>query len=77
VQGLHHVRECIERHAPDLVIGSSFERSVCTGRAFVGLIPPLRGKVRLAHQPLAGVGGALHFTEEVLNACMEHKPAVQ
>jgi nitrogenase molybdenum-iron protein alpha/beta subunit len=77
VQGLHHVRECIERHAPDLVIGSSFERSVCTGRAFVGLIPPLRGKVRLAHQPLAGVGGALHFTEEVLNACMEHKPAVR
>jgi len=77
VQGLHHVRECIGRHAPDLVIGSSFERSVSAGSAFVGLIPPLRGKVRLAHQPLAGVSGTLHFTEEVLNACMEHKPVVQ
>ncbi len=77
VQGLHQVRECIEHHVPDLVIGSSFERSVCTGRAFVGMIPPLRGKVRLAHPPLAGVGGTLHFAEEVLNACMEHKPAVR
>jgi nitrogenase molybdenum-iron protein alpha/beta subunit len=76
VQGLHQVRECIERLTPDLVIGSSFERSVSTGRAFVGMTPPFRGRVRLTHQPLAGVGGALHFTEEVLNACIEHKPAV-
>ena len=49
--------------APDLVIGSSFERSLCADRAFVGIIPPLRGQVRLAHPPLAGTGGTLHFVE--------------
>ncbi len=75
IAGLSEARACIEQHTPDLVIGSSFERSVCNGRAFVGITPPLRGRVRLVHQPLAGIGGTLHFTEEVLNACMDRKPA--
>jgi nitrogenase molybdenum-iron protein alpha/beta subunit len=75
VQGLRHVKECIEKYAPDLVLGSSFERAICTERAWVGIIPPLRETVRLSHQPLAGVSGALYFTENVLNACREHTPA--
>ncbi|MCX6688712.1 MAG: oxidoreductase [Methanoregula sp.] len=75
IAGLSEARACIEQHTPDLVIGSSFERSVCNGRAFVGITPPLRSRVRLVHQPLAGIGGTLHFTEEVLNACMDRKPA--
>lgn len=76
VSGLTQARECIERYAPDLVIGSSFERSVSRDRAFVGIIPPLRERVRLAAHPLAGTGGTLYFTEEVLNACMDRKPAI-
>jgi nitrogenase molybdenum-iron protein alpha/beta subunit len=74
VTELGAVRTHIQQSAPDLVIGSSFERSVSNGRAFVGLIPPLREKVRLSHQPVAGIGGTLHFIESVLNACRDHKP---
>jgi nitrogenase molybdenum-iron protein alpha/beta subunit len=65
-----HIRQC----SPDLVIGSSFERSVSNGRAFVGIIPPLRGKVRLAPEPVAGIGGTLHLIGDVLNACRDRKP---
>lgn len=73
VSGLGRVREQITRTNPDLVIGSSFERSVAGDRAFVGILPPLREKVRLCSPPLAGIGGTLHFIEEVLNACMDKK----
>ena len=74
VTELAAVRSHIQQCAPDLVIGSSFERSVSDGRAFVGMIPPLREKVRLAHPPVAGIGGMLHFIEDVLNACRDRKP---
>ena len=69
--GLEQVSRKIAEVSPDLVIGSSFERSVIGDRAFVGIIPPLRGRVRLAHTPLAGTGGTLHMVEDVLNACMD------
>jgi nitrogenase molybdenum-iron protein alpha/beta subunit len=75
ITGLEQVSREIGQAAPDLVIGSSFERSVSGDRAFVGIIPPLRGSVRLSHPPLAGIGGTLHFIESVLNACMDKKPA--
>jgi nitrogenase molybdenum-iron protein alpha/beta subunit len=71
--GLEQVAEKIAEVSPDLVIGSSFEQSVSGDRTFVGIIPPLRGRVRLAHPPLAGTGGTLHFVENVLNACMDKK----
>lgn len=67
------VRQMIEAADPDLVLGSSFERSVAGDRAFVGLIPPLREKVRLAPRPVAGINGTLSFMEDVLNACMDRK----
>lgn len=70
---LSEVRDIIQIHRPDLVIGSSFERSVSGNAAFVGLIPPLRGKVRLYPVPLAGISGALSFVEQVLNACIDAK----
>jgi nitrogenase molybdenum-iron protein alpha/beta subunit len=68
----HAVRAMIDAANPDLVLGSSFERSVAGSRAFVGIIPPLRGEVRLASRPLAGINGSLSFMEEVLNACMDY-----
>jgi nitrogenase molybdenum-iron protein alpha/beta subunit len=71
--GLSQVRTLIETANPDLVLGSSFERSICRNRAFVGLIPPLRGDVRLAPRPLAGINGTLSFMEDVLNTCMDVK----
>ncbi len=73
VTDLSDVQELIRRSEPDLVIGSSFERSVKGTAAFVGLTPPLRGRVRLFSRPLAGTGGTLLFVEEVLNACMDRR----
>lgn len=58
---------------PDLVIGSSFERSAWPGAAFVGLTPPLRGRILLRSRCLAGIEGTLSFMEEVLNACMDRR----
>jgi nitrogenase molybdenum-iron protein alpha/beta subunit len=74
VTELSKVRAHIQQCRPDLVVGSSFERSVSDGRAFVGLIPPLREKVRLSHLPFVGIGGTLHFLESVLNTCRDRKP---
>jgi nitrogenase molybdenum-iron protein alpha/beta subunit len=71
VTGLTQVKTIIGQHNPDLVLGSSFERSVSGNRAFYGITPPLRGVVRLAPVPLAGVNGTLFFMEQVLNACMD------
>jgi nitrogenase molybdenum-iron protein alpha/beta subunit len=71
--GLLQVTSLIESTDPDLVLGSSFERSVSGNRGFVGLIPPLRGEVRLAPRPLAGINGTLSFMEDVLNTCMDAK----
>jgi nitrogenase molybdenum-iron protein alpha/beta subunit len=58
---------------PDLIAGSSFERSAWPGAAFVGLTPPLRGRILLRSRCLAGIEGTLSFMEEVLNACMDRR----
>jgi nitrogenase molybdenum-iron protein alpha/beta subunit len=73
VSGLSQVRDLIRAHQPDLVIGSSFERSAGQKASFVGIIPPLRGSVRLYPAPLAGINGTLSFIEHVLNACLDRK----
>jgi len=73
INGINEVQDAISKVNPDLIIGSSFERSIIKNTAFVGIIPPLRGKVRLTHPPLVGISGTLFFTEEVLNACMDKK----
>jgi len=77
VTGQKEAKTLIGLHNPDLVLGSSFERSVSGSRAFYGITPPLRGTVRLAPIPLAGVNGMLFFMEQVLNACMDHSRIVQ
>ena len=61
----------LNRDEPELIIGSSFERSLKKRSAFVPLTHPLRGTVRLAARPIAGIEGALSFMESVLNACMD------
>lgn len=71
--GLGQAQAVIDNTDPDLVLGSSFERSVSGNRGFVGLIPPLRGEVLLAPRPLAGINGTLSFMEDVLNTCMDAK----
>nr|WP_320161760.1 nitrogenase component 1 [uncultured Methanoregula sp.] len=74
VTGMGQVRNLIASHDPDLVIGSSFERAVSPGRAFAGMTPPLRGEIRLAPRPLAGINGSLSFVEQVLNAVLDTRP---
>jgi len=71
VQGFSEVKELIRHYNPDLIIGSSFERSVDPKRPFVGLTPPVRGTIRLAPHAVAGISGSLSFVEDVLNACMD------
>jgi hypothetical protein len=65
------INEFLSAEKPDLVVGSSFERSACPGAAFVGITPPLRGRVLLRSRALAGIEGTLSFMEEALNACMD------
>ncbi|MFA4875952.1 MAG: nitrogenase component 1 [Methanoregula sp.] len=71
VTGMGRVRELIQSHDPDLVIGSSFERSLAPARAFALITPPMRGEIRLAPRPLAGINGTLSFVEQVLNAVLD------
>lgn len=73
VTSLAIIESAIREHAPDLVLGSTFERSVAGDAAFVGLTPPIRGEFRLSSKPLAGTEGELSFMEDVLNACMDHQ----
>jgi len=74
VTGIDRVKSLIGQHDPDLVLGSSFERSVCGERAFTGITPPLRGTIRLAPTPFAGINGTLSLVEQVLNTCMDKRP---
>jgi len=76
VTGLNEAKKVIDTNNPDLVLGSSFERSVSGKRAFYGMTPPLRGEVRLAPVPVAGINGMLFFMEQVLNTCMDHSRGV-
>ena len=73
VTGLDEAGDILCRYNPDLVLGSSFERTVSGGRAFYGITPPLRGTVRLAPPSLAGINGTLSFLEHVMNACLDHR----
>ena len=65
------IAESLAGEKPDLILGSSFERSAWPDAAFVGLTPPLRGRVLLRSRCLAGIEGTLSLMEEVLNACMD------
>jgi nitrogenase molybdenum-iron protein alpha/beta subunit len=73
VQGFSRITSLIRQYNPDLIIGSSFERSVDSKRSFVGLTPPLRGMVKLVPHSVAGITGTLSLVENVLNACMDRK----
>jgi nitrogenase molybdenum-iron protein alpha/beta subunit len=68
---LGSITEFLAAGKPDLIAGSSFERSACPGTAFAGLTPPLRGRVLLRSRAFAGIEGILSFMEEALNACMD------
>lgn len=67
------VERILGRDEPELILGSSFEHSQKRRSAFVPLTHPLRGTVRLAACPIAGIEGALSFMESVLNACMDFR----
>ncbi|MBI3185553.1 MAG: hypothetical protein HYZ28_25725 [Myxococcales bacterium] len=65
--------ETYRRLEPDILFGSSQDRSVATSalqRAlpFVAVSLPETGRVLLTPRPLMGLGGALVLTEEILNA---------
>ena len=68
---LEQIRDTILELEPDLVLGSSFERSISGTAAHVVLTPPARGEFWLSSRPLAGPEGELYFMEAVLNASMD------
>jgi nitrogenase molybdenum-iron protein alpha/beta subunit len=70
---LDQVRDLLDRDRPDLVLGSSFERSIAPGAAFVPFTFPVRGMVRLRARPLAGIQGTLGLIEDVLNALLDSR----
>jgi nitrogenase molybdenum-iron protein alpha/beta subunit len=72
---LQEIADSIHREQPDLVLGSSYEQSVCGSAAFVPFTFPLRGRVALRTRTLAGPEGVLSLMEDVLNACMDHDAA--
>ncbi|WP_292366266.1 MULTISPECIES: nitrogenase component 1 [unclassified Methanoculleus] len=63
------IRGMIRDAEPDLILGSSYEATISSGAAFVGLTPPLRDRVALSSRALIGIEGALRLMDEVLNAC--------
>ena len=63
------LRDMITAAEPDLIVGSSYERSIVPDAAFVGLTSPLRDRVLLSSRTIVGVEGALQMMDEVLNAC--------
>jgi nitrogenase molybdenum-iron protein alpha/beta subunit len=73
VQDLGIVEEILLADPPDLIIGSSFEQGLMPDTPFVGITPPVRGRVRLRSNPIAGAEGALLFIEEAINACIDRK----
>lgn len=58
---------------PDLVVGSSYERAMAPGAAFVGVTIPARDRVRLSARPLAGIEGTLALCEDAVNACIDRE----
>jgi nitrogenase molybdenum-iron protein alpha/beta subunit len=71
MSSLQEIADLISREQPDLVLGSSYEQTVCGQAAFVPFTFPLRGRVSLHTRTLAGPEGVLSLMEEVLNACMD------
>ncbi|MCX6692979.1 MAG: oxidoreductase [Methanomicrobiales archaeon] len=67
------IKEEIDTHGPDLILGSSFEHAAAPDIAFVGITPPLRSRFRLAAHPLVGTEGMLFLMEEVLNKMMDRR----
>jgi len=70
------IKACIQRERPDLVLGSSYEQSVCGDAAFVSFSFPMRGKILLRARTIAGPEGTLSLVEEVLNSCIDRKKNV-
>ncbi|MDD1677957.1 MAG: nitrogenase component 1 [Methanomicrobiales archaeon] len=68
---LPEIAAYINQEHPDLVLGSSYEQSVCGDAAFVPFTFPLRGRIALRTRTLAGPEGVLSLLEDVLNACMD------
>jgi nitrogenase molybdenum-iron protein alpha/beta subunit len=65
------IAETINREHPDLVLGSSYEQSICGEAAFIPFTFPLRGRIALRTRTLVGPEGVLSLMEDVLNACMD------
>ncbi|NTU99516.1 MAG: oxidoreductase [Methanoregulaceae archaeon] len=68
---IDQVRDLLECGRPDLILGSSFERSIAPGAAFIPFTFPIRGLVRLRPRPLIGIQGTLGLIEDVLNALLD------
>ena len=68
---LEEIAGIIEKTGPDLIIGSSYEHQLFPHIPFVGIIPPLKGRVMLHHVPLVGTEGVRYCIERVLNAQMD------
>ncbi|MDI6718479.1 MAG: nitrogenase component 1 [Methanomicrobiales archaeon] len=77
VTSLRRMEEILTDHAPDLILGSSYEHSLYPTAAFCGLIPPIRNRYLLHARPLIGIEGAMVCMEDVLNACRNQRQGIR
>ncbi len=77
VTSLRRMEEILAEHAPDLILGSSYEHTLYPSAAFFGLIPPIRNRFLLHARPLIGIEGAMACMEEVLNACRDQRQGIR
>ena len=77
VTSLRRMEEILIHHAPDLILGSSYEHSLYPTAAFFGLIPPIRNRFLLRARSLIGIEGAMACMEEMLNACRDRLQGIR
>lgn len=73
VTDFDRISDALNQDSYDLIIGSSYEAHSKPNTGFVGITPPIRGRVVMGSRPLAGIEGTINAIELILNACMDQK----
>jgi hypothetical protein len=70
------IADALHSDSYNLIIGSSYEAQMKPDAGFVGVTPPIRGRIVIGSRPLAGIEGAITAVEMILNALMDKKKRV-
>ncbi|MDO8840831.1 nitrogenase component 1 [Methanocalculus sp.] len=70
------IADALHGDSYNLIIGSSYEAQMKPDAGFVGVTPPIRGRIVIGSRPLAGIEGVITAVEMILNALMDKKKRV-